>query len=633
MTTEVASPFSTGGGGQFFEAKVQASFLLHLLIGGRVPCLPSGTVRFVRFQGKQTGYATDDVIVQILSDHGQPHRLLAQVKHHTAITKSDPDFRAALKSAWADFNKPDVFTQGRDVIALVTGPQPDRAIQHVRTLLDWARTSATAAEFVAKVNTAQFSSDEKRNYLKILREMLTEIAGDAITDESLWLFLKHFHLLSYDFDTQGSKDEASVLTVLEVARNPGGILDPQAIWEGFIRQAQEWNQTAGTFTAMHLPARLKEAVQPQLLKTQRDAVERLREHGEAVLGTINTELAPGIHLPRTSVVDELVNAVESSRVVVVRGAPGSGKSAAVKILLERLKPAVLSFGFKAQEFNHPHIHQFLTSIGISLTFEQLKSELSLLPRKLLFIDGAERLFELSHLEAFRQFLEQLKDDSSWTVVITCRESSAQELTEHLLGQWGAPSTVVQVPLLSSSELAWIKEQMAHLIPLLDNPRLERLLRNLFILSLAWKAFPSSVSSESIANIDERQFKTIVWRDYVERASQKQGGLRLKRRSSLLAISVQRARRMSSFVSAADCDAEAVQALVADGILVESKVGGYAPAHDVLEDWAVSRFIDQQFEATAGQPVNSLKQLEQSPQCVVAFVSGYLRLWQRLGIRQ
>ena len=600
---------------------MQASFLLYLLIGGRVPCLPSGTVQSIRFQGKQAGFATDDLIVAILSPHGQQHRLLAQVKHHIGIAKSDTEFRAALQDAWADFNNENVFTQERDALALITGPMSDRAIQHVRPLLEWARTSATAAEFVAKVNTAQFSSDEKRNYLKIFRQVLTEIAGDAVTDESLWLFLKHFHLLSYDFDMQGSKDEASILTVLDMARNSGGVLDPQAIWEGLIRQAQEWNQTAGTFTAMHLPARLKEAVQPQLLKTQRDAVERLREHCEAVLGTINTELGPGIHLPRTSVVDELINVVEASRVVIVQGAPGSGKSAAVKMLLERLAPAVLSFGFKAQEFNHPHIHQFLTSIGISLTLEQLKSELSLLPRKLLLIDGAERLFELSHLEAFRQFLQQLRDDSSWTVLITCRESSAQELTEHLLGQWGAPATVVQVPLLRSSELAWIKRQMPHLIPLLENPRLERLLRNLFILSLAWKAFPSSVSSESIANIDEGQFKAIVWRDYVERASQKQGGLPLKRRSSLLAISVQRARRMSPFVSAADCDAEAVQALVDDGILVESKVGGYAPAHDVLEDWAVSRFIAQQFEATAAQPVNFLEAVGTEP----AMRRGF-RLW-------
>jgi len=621
VTSEVASPFSTGGGGQFFEAKVQASFLLHLLIGGRVPCLPSGTVQSIRFQGKQVGYATDDLIVEILSHHGQRLRLLAQVKHHVAIAKSDPEFRSAVEGAWADFNNQNVFTQGRDVIALVTGPQPDRAIQHVRPLLDWARTSATAAEFVAKVETAQFSSDEKRNYLKIFQEVLTEMAGDAVTGESLWLFLKHFHLLSYDFDMQGSKDEAFVVTVLEMARNSAGVLDPQAIWEGLICQAQEWNQTAGTFTAMHLPERLKEAVQPQRLQTQRDAVQRLREHCELILETINTQIAPGLHLPRTGVVDELINAVESSGVVVVQGAPGSGKSAAVKMLLDRLEPAILSFGFKAQEFNHAHIHQFLKSIGISLTLEQLKSELSLLPRKLLLIDGAERLFELSHLEAFRQFLQQLRDDSSWTVVITCRESSAQELTEHLLGQWGAPASVVQVPLLSSSELAWIKGQMPHLIPLLENLRLERLLQNLFILSLAWKAFPSSVSSESVANIDERQFKTIVWTDYVERASQKQGGLPLKRRSSLIAISVQRARRMSLFVPAGDCDPEAVQALVDDGILIESEAGGYAPAHDVLEDWAVSRFIAQEFEASAGQPAKFLEAVGTEP----AMRRGF-RLW-------
>jgi len=39
MTSQTSNPFSTGGGGQFFEAKVQASFVLHLLIGGRVQAL------------------------------------------------------------------------------------------------------------------------------------------------------------------------------------------------------------------------------------------------------------------------------------------------------------------------------------------------------------------------------------------------------------------------------------------------------------------------------------------------------------------------------------------------------------------------------------------------------------------
>ncbi len=621
MTSEVANPFSTGGGGPFLEAKVQASFLLHLLIGGRVPCLPGGLVRSVRFQGKQAGYDTDDIVVEILSDLEQKHRLLAQVKHHATITKSDSEFREALKGAWADFNKPDVFTQGRDVIALVTGPLSDQVIQHARPLLEWARTSATASEFIGKLNTARFSSDGKRNYLKVFREVLTDSAGGAMTNESLWLFLKHFHLLSYDFDMPGSQHEASILTVLEMARNAAGALDPQTIWDGLICLAQEWNQTAGTFMASQMPDRLKAAVQLTRSQAQRDTVQRLREHCELVLGTISTELAPGLHLPRTEPVDELIDVVESSGVVIVQGAAGSGKSAVVKMMLQKLEPAIRSFGFKAQEFNHEHVHQFLTSMGIGLTVGQLKAEFSLLPRKLLLIDGAEKLFELKSLDAFRQLLRQLSDDASWTVVITCREAPAEELREHLLGQWGSQSKMLQIPLLTSAELAWIKREATHLAPLLENPKLEKLLRNLFILSLAWKAFPSTVSTEMARSIDERQFKEIVWRDYVERVSQKQGGMPLKRRIAFLTISQERAKRMSLFVSAEGCDPEAVQALVGDGILVESKLGGYAPAHDVLEDWAISRFIGLEFEANSGEPLKFLAAVGTEP----AIRRGF-RLW-------
>ena len=86
MTTEVASPFSTGGGGQFFEALSTGKFPAHRRPG---TLSSKSHVHSVRFQGKQAGYATDDVVVEILSDLGQQHRLLAQVKHHAAITKSD----------------------------------------------------------------------------------------------------------------------------------------------------------------------------------------------------------------------------------------------------------------------------------------------------------------------------------------------------------------------------------------------------------------------------------------------------------------------------------------------------------------------------------------------------------------
>jgi hypothetical protein len=293
MTSEVSNPFSVGGGGQFFEAKVQASFLLPLLIAGRVPCLPSGSIKSVRFQAKQAGFNTDDVVVTIRTDSDTEHRLLAQIKHHAVIAASDGEFYDALASAWSDFNNSSVFVQGYDALALITGPQPDRVLQHVRPLLDWARTSATGAEFTGKVATARFSSDQKRAYLQVFKDVLMKVVGTAPTDDVLWEFLKHLYLLSYDFDVQASKDETAVLTVLELAQNPSRGLDAQAIWEGLIVQAQEWNKTAGTYTALAIPERLRSAVQPRRSRVQQEAVSRLQEHSALILGDINTELAPG----------------------------------------------------------------------------------------------------------------------------------------------------------------------------------------------------------------------------------------------------------------------------------------------------------------------------------------------------
>lgn len=77
---EVSSPKATGGGGTAFEFKVQASFLATMLVNGRYPCLPAGKANFIRFQARQVGYQTDDILLQLETPSGDFHRLVAQVK-------------------------------------------------------------------------------------------------------------------------------------------------------------------------------------------------------------------------------------------------------------------------------------------------------------------------------------------------------------------------------------------------------------------------------------------------------------------------------------------------------------------------------------------------------------------------
>ncbi len=545
MSTKLSNPSSTGNLGGFFEAKVQAAFLLHILIGGRLPCLPFGKVESIRLQAKQAGFATDDAVVTIQMEASQRCRLLAQIKHNAAITENDLEFAATLASAWGDFNNPNAFSLGQDAIALVTGPQSAKTIQHVRPLLDWAHTSVASAEFMDKVATRSYSSNEKRGYLKIFRTVLEKSGGPAPTDETLWQFLKHFHLLSYDFDAIGSKDEAAILSMIELARNSTSTLNADAIWNGLITQSQTWNHNGGTFRLAQLDDQLKMAVHSGRSAAQRQAITRLQEHSDLILDGIQTDIAPGLHLPRTALLDTLIEAIESSKTVIVQGAPGAGKSALVKALCHALPAEITPFAFKAQEFNHPHLHQFLTGIGIALSIAQLQNEFALLPRKILLIDSAERLFELSTLDAFCQLLQQINNDATWTIVITCRESSAQMLKEHLLAQWSTDDVrTIAMPPLSDAELSQVKEFAPHLTPLIANQKLHQLLRLPLILSLAWKTFHQSSANHSLNEINEQQFKERVWRDYIERAHEAQNGMPAKRSQCLLAISVQRAQNES-----------------------------------------------------------------------------------------
>ncbi|EJL6401067.1 hypothetical protein ATY35_19090 [Vibrio cidicii] len=51
---KLSNPFSTGGGGVYFEAHVQASFVTIMLTGGHAPCLPCWPIAEIKLQGKLT---------------------------------------------------------------------------------------------------------------------------------------------------------------------------------------------------------------------------------------------------------------------------------------------------------------------------------------------------------------------------------------------------------------------------------------------------------------------------------------------------------------------------------------------------------------------------------------------------
>ena len=79
LISVLSNPFSTGNGGGDFEHRVQATFLLGLLMESFSPILNT-PITSVYFQTKRLGLDTDDIIVSSVTENYSA-KLLCQIKH------------------------------------------------------------------------------------------------------------------------------------------------------------------------------------------------------------------------------------------------------------------------------------------------------------------------------------------------------------------------------------------------------------------------------------------------------------------------------------------------------------------------------------------------------------------------
>ncbi len=263
---QLSKPFITGGGGVIFETHVQASYVVLMLAGGSIPCLPDCAIKMIKLQGKYAGYDTDDLIVftERLGD-GQQQSLLGQIKHSIKITERNDDFGEVIQRAWTDFNNPRIFTRGKDCIALITGPLSAADIDVCREILDQARACENSGEFFIKVERARFISQLNRSKLGAFRSQLKKAnGGQEVPDEEIFQFFRHFYLLGYDLDVRAGVTLSWFLSLILQYSQSGA----QNIWARVIDAVQSANQSAGTITIDSLPHDIRAAFQRPYVKTR-----------------------------------------------------------------------------------------------------------------------------------------------------------------------------------------------------------------------------------------------------------------------------------------------------------------------------------------------------------------------------
>jgi hypothetical protein len=588
----VSSPTSTGGEGVFFEQHVAAYWLVQLLVRSIPPILTDRGVTEVHFQTEHLGFNTDDFLIVCARAGAPAARLVGQVKRSFTISAADEECRKAIGDFWKDFKKADPFNPRHDRLVLVTLRGTNTLLENFVGLLDCARGAADGEEFQRRLSLDGFVSKKSVHQCNELCQIVSALEGSPVTAKDLWPFLRVLHVLSLDLHTSTRQTEAHTKTLLALkATDPDPVASATSAWDALLTFASEAGPAARSLKRADLPAALVQAYGEVGVNEQR-VLTALKNHTEFVLRKIRTTIGPAFHLRRAGIVQKVLAAIEAKQVVLITGPAGSGKSVIGKEAVSFLSREFFAFGFRVEEFAVAHIDETLHNSQIPARATELQAILGAQGRKVLVIESLERLLEKPTRDAFSDLMTLAQGDDGLGIVMTCRDYSVEQVQASFLRPAGIDHAVIEVPPLDDTELQEIEVAFPSLAVPLANPALREILRNPYFIDKALQ-IPWDAGRPLPEN--ERDFRAVFWRQIVRADQNPADGMPRLREEALQELAVRRARALSDYVPAIGLNAAAIALLKQDSLVVSPASNALlvATAHDVLEDWAILQWIEEQ----------------------------------------
>jgi hypothetical protein len=588
----VSSPVATGGAGTFFEQHVDAMFLALLLVRGIPPVLIDCQVEKVELQTERLGWTTDDLLIAGTGRVGR-RQLAAQIKRQFTISSKNDDCMKTFSDFWSDFTKNDRFDPSNDGLALVTLRGTDALLNSFNSLLDCARASSSAADFNDRLATPGYLSKAAIGYAIAIKTIIAESHGEEPSADDYWRFLRVLHVVSLDLHTDTARDEASIKSLLaQTCQEADSASAAEATWRELLEIAGKGMSSAVSYSYDDLPQRLRNRHGP-VPTDDHVALQALSAHSAMTLSGIQTTIAQSVSIPRNTLVSCMLELLETSQVVVVAGPAGCGKSALVRNAIEILASDRFCLTFRSEEFAVPHIDHALQRVQASLNVRELQALLAAQGRKVIHVESIERLLEASVRDAFSDLLHLSRQGGSTQLVLTCRDYALETVRTFLLEQAALRHTVLEVPPLTDEELAHVVRNLPALATPMANTRLKELLRSPYLLD---KAARLDWSKTALLPTDERTFRLKCWHEVIRRDAVATDRLPRRREQVFLDLAVRRAKALSPYVACDEFDPQALDALSKDGLVVMSPETEAlaAPAHDVLEDWAIVQWLREQF---------------------------------------
>ena len=357
--TPVSSPASTGGVGTVFEQSVGAYWLAQLLVGGIPPILIDCSVVEVHFQTEHLGWCTDDFLVIGQNGCGATRKLAGQVKRTFTISAIDEDCKNTILDFWNDFNNLGVFSPATDRFAVVTQLGTNTLLRHFGSLLDCARAAQDADDFEHRLNTAGFLSSTAIRYCDDLVAIISAAEGRELSRREIFPLLRFIDVLSLDLSSGTRQAEAAIKSLLSYTAIPEDKADTaRQTWNELLSLAAEGAPEAKSFVKSDLPELLRQ--RHGTCGFEHPMLTALREHSALITGGIRSTIGETSHLPRAGLVQQVLTALDESRLVLLSGPAGTGKSAIAKDVVTILSRDHFSFAFRAEEFAQPHFDATLT---------------------------------------------------------------------------------------------------------------------------------------------------------------------------------------------------------------------------------------------------------------------------------
>jgi hypothetical protein len=576
----------TGGTGFTFEGTAAATFLVSLLIEGSARGLFGYICTRVAFQQANFGEPLDDVIVDATAPDGSSARLSLQIKRSLRISRaeSNTDFREIVINSWKTLEKPD-FRDGVDRVGAGTGDITSASYRNVNTLHEIARGTADENSFADRFLPNSGTGDPLRNAFSAFKTILSDHLRRPPTNAEIHRLLRHFVLLQYDLLHEAASDESDAIDRLRPILKPEEASRSGALWTRLKTIARESAGNAAAFTRQTLVEHLHGDFRLVGSSSHREDIRKLLTSSRLALENIGAQI-DGNELPRPALLQKAEEAIQQHRLVQLIGLPGSGKSAILRAIANRLESKGPVIVLKSDRLAQNSWPAYATSIGLSCTSpDELLLDLASQGWPTLIIDGLDRI-EVPDRGIIIDLLNAILNNPAldrWRIIASLRDNGTEPLQT-----WLPPAilvedgvSTVEVKSFDDSEATTLADLVPRLRPLLfsRDERVREIARRPFFANVLARTFNADENTPT----SEIDLVDAWWRRGGYNA---QGAATTRRQKALRSLARSGASTMGRRMSVAELDDDILEALKNDGIIDSIGAGHTVKfTHDIFFEWS------------------------------------------------